>query len=127
MEGLPQLQIEPEATELARARHFVLSVLEPIDVDALFLVAVSELITNAIEEHRKLQIPDPVSISVDPESVTVYVADRGRGFDPSARPDRDNLGVRGRGLLIAEAVAPGLRWEPNEPDGTIFVLPYEAG
>ncbi len=124
MDGLPRLQIEPDVEQIARARDFVRSSLGPEPVDALFLVGVSEVVTNAIDEHNRVGSDAPVIVAVDPDEIAVHVADLGQGFHPRHRHRREVLGQRGRGLIIAKTGAPGLRWRPNSPNGTIFTLPY---
>ena len=110
---------------VAVARSFVAGALGHERADPLFLVAVSEVITNAVEEHGRIGSDEAITIAVDAGSATVKIADRGRGFEPgSQRPTSPgSLEDRGRGLVIARAVAAGLTWEPNHPTGTIFVLP----
>lgn len=127
MDGLPRLHIEPDVAQIARARDFVNSGLGPEPVDPLFLVGVSEVVTNAINEHNRLGTSAQVIVAVDPDELAVHVLDQGRGYRPEPRQPAEALEGGGRGLVIAAAVAPGLRWRPNTPTGTIFTLPYPAG
>jgi hypothetical protein len=121
---LLELDIEPDLTEISRAREFVARSLAPGPVDGLFMVAVSELVTNAVEEHRRIGATSPITIAVDPGASTVRITDRGRGFAPADSRPSEPLAARGRGLHIARTLAPGLTWEPGPAGGTIVTLRY---
>ncbi len=121
-----QLQIAPEFANLERVRQFITDeMLDDADTDdTLYLVAANELVTNAIETHRRAGIDEPITVSIDHDRRVLVVADLGEGYEPDDRGDPDRLAEFGRGLSIAEALSPGLWWEPNRPTGTIFNLPY---
>lgn len=120
-----KLHLPPDTTRIGEARRFVARTLEPLEVDELFLVAVTEVITNAIEEHRRIGCEAPVTIDIDVDAGTVRIADVGRGYASAAVPTpHDLLADRGRGLMIAQAITPTMTWEPNQPTGTVFTLPH---
>lgn len=77
-----------------------------------FLTAVTEVLTNAVDEHRRLDCDEPIRVEIDAHRLggpQVSIIDRGEGVDlaaelASVRPDDD----RGRGLVIATTFVPDL-------------------
>lgn len=120
-----ELRISPDFALLETVRRFVASEMsdEP-DGDELYLVAVNEVVTNAIESHRRTGTEEPIGILADSGSRTVVVTDCGDGYAPMDDPEIGHLGPSGRGLVIAATMFPDLSWRPNHPRGTIFTLPF---
>lgn len=125
LDHLPHLCIAPDLAQLAAARRFIAPEVATGDseFDVLYLIAATELITNAIEAHQRADTDEPVMIAIDRGERALLVADQGQGYRPEDRPTTDHLAAGGRGLRIAESISPGLSWRPNDPQGTVFVLP----
>jgi anti-sigma regulatory factor (Ser/Thr protein kinase) len=98
------------------------------EVDELTLrnarLLVSELVTNVVRHVRHAGGEDQIRMTVEcgDERLRVEVADRGRGFIPSPRADRQDPGS-GWGLHILAQLA--LRWGV-ESDGETCVW-FEVG
>lgn len=129
----------PTTSALAAARdelRHLLAPLLPNDVLQLYLVAITEAMTNAVEAHTRAAVNEPVTVAVDLAGERVTVHDRATGIptptadaprhsptafrerDPAVRPPS-----RGRGLLIMRAICPGVTIESGS-DGTVVSLPY---
>ena len=93
------------------------------DADTMYLIAVTEVFTNAVESHRRAEVDEPIEIVVDIDGGHVTISDRGDGYDPADRSRRRHAADGGRGLDIAESAVPTLAWRSNNP-GTSFILPY---
>ena len=119
-------EMPPEALEVAAARASVRDHLlaAGVDVDTMYLVAFTEVVMNAADEHRRRGVDRPVVITVEADDHVVEVADRGFGYDPADRAARGDVDDGGFGLDLAEAGAPGLRWATNDHGGTTFTLPH---
>lgn len=77
---------------------------------------VSELMTNAIEAHRREQLDAPVRLTLlaGPRAVLIVVRDAAAGRPEPGNPG--DISEHGRGLLIVEALA--ARWDCKRcPDG----------
>ena len=125
-------EVIPEMSALAPLRRNLTAHLPPSmpreDLD-LYLVAVTEAVTNAIEAHRRDGVADVVMVHLDLDRGVVSVDDRAGGIDrdridsvveplevsPSAQ--------RGRGMLIMRGICPDMRVE-STPAGTRVVLPF---
>lgn len=126
------LHLPPEPMSIAVARSAVRRVTTFVDGDAAsaFLVALTEIISNAIDEHVRLELEDGFTVEMIIGAVDlVVVTDRGGGIDVEAlmrdagtQPVSDESG---RGLSIARAFVPNLAFESG-PDGTIATLPLEG-
>jgi anti-sigma regulatory factor (Ser/Thr protein kinase) len=79
-----------------------------------FLVAVSEVATNALVHGR---VPVRIQVWVSRAEVVCTVTDRGAGFDAGEaglhRPDDRDLAPGGRGLWIARQLCDALVAEPT--------------
>lgn len=120
------LEIGPELAELGLVRRLVASIVcrGERETDALFLVAVTEVVTNAIEAHQRAGLADPIVITVDAEAPIVEVADTGDGLEANDLDGTIEADEPGWGLALARDLVPGLSWGSNVPRGTIVSLPY---
>jgi anti-sigma regulatory factor (Ser/Thr protein kinase) len=93
-------------------------------------LAVTEACSNAIEAHQSAWSEEPVVIrcQLDDRTVTVEIADRGGGFDPtglvSLPAATDPLRLRhesGLGIPLMRTLADELSFVPD-PDGTTVRL-----
>lgn len=101
---------------------------DALDVDdetaTLYLVAVTEIVVNAEQIHRELDLAVPAVAEIDIDRRQVSVTDHGGGFEVAdhgelAAPDE----VTGRGLHLAKAFCPGLSASRTH-DGMRFTLPF---
>lgn len=91
-------------------------------------MAVRESVVNAVvhgncySRYKKVRL----TVSKQPDRLTVTVADEGKGFDPSSLPDplaRENLlSQSGRGILLIKAFMDEFEIRRREPTGTEFKL-----
>ncbi len=105
-QGFTSLELAPESSSVATARHFVAAELSLRNLDRLVDVAVllvSELVTNAVHHAGG---PVRLQLAVDTDTVRVDVGDEVPDL-PLAAP-ADGFAQGGRGLLIVEALAS--RW-----------------
>lgn len=128
------LSLAPDVGVLASLRRTVSAAIEPDLVDdsaQMFLVAITEAVTNAIEIHRDVGIDDPIAITIDRSGRKVTIDDQGGNWVSEAGADGPTVpdaapgpeARRGRGLVIMQAVCPGMRIiETN--NGTRIELPY---
>lgn len=110
---------------LAEIREFVRAVID-VDVDTAmaYLIAVSEIATNAESAGMRIGSSEPAVVIIDADARLVTVADSGGGFDPdeyTRLPGPDT--VTGRGLYLARAFCPTLTWE-RTLGGMICTLPF---
>ena len=130
-EAIARRSLPPEAGELAPLRSWLVDSLAldvPADKIQLFLVAVTETGTNAIEAHRRSGIERSIDVSVDSRAKIVSVRDHGRGLGDRAVDDPElppPSAERGRGLLITQTICPDARFV-DTGSGTLVELPYPS-
>jgi anti-sigma regulatory factor (Ser/Thr protein kinase) len=115
-----------DVRDLRAARSKIRSALStatlPLSAAEGFLVAVSEVATNALVHGR---VPVRIRVWVSGAQVVCTVTDRGAGFDgrdPGLRhPDEDDLAPGGRGLWIARQLCDALLAGPT-PEGFTVTL-----
>lgn len=91
------------------------------DVLTLFLTAVSEIVSNAMDAHRRAGLSRPITVGFSPgRSALVTVRDAGTGFDPANVVTGDGLG-----LTLARGICPEL-WIESHPGNTLVTLPVPA-
>lgn len=116
----------PDFSSLALIREIAAPLLTgDEESDTLYLVAVTEVATNAIEAHKRISNHEPITVNLDLEGKRLTVIDRGGGLDGqqgALLADSDDL--RGRGLFIARRICPALMIAPDE-SGTAVTLPYQ--
>ena len=99
----------------------------PLDDDlGALLAAGREATLNAV----KWSGADVVSIfaEVEPDEVSLFVRDRGRGFDPDAVPaDRKGLAESIRGRMARRGGTATVRTAPGEGTEVALVMPRRAG
>ena len=120
--------LRPDTAKLAPMRRFLtqnLASVLPEDQLQLFLVAVTEAATNAIEAHRRLTLSAPIIVGVDVAGRRVTVDDRAGGFDHTAAESTETgpSAARGRGLQIMRGICPDLV-VADTPDGSRIELPF---
>jgi serine/threonine-protein kinase RsbW len=91
-------------------------------------MAVRESVVNAVvhgncySRYKKVRL----TVSKQPDRLTVTVADEGKGFDPASLPDplaQENLlNQSGRGILLIRAFMDEFEIRRREPSGTEFKL-----
>jgi anti-sigma regulatory factor (Ser/Thr protein kinase) len=122
--------VPPDMAVLTVLRQHLLSaltgVLPPGDLD-LYVVAISEAATNALEAHCRRGLAEPVTVTVDLASARTTVEDRGGRIDPSTVEPAEVApsAVRGRGLLIMRGICPSLEIQQTD-SGVTVVLPFPA-
>jgi serine/threonine-protein kinase RsbW len=129
MKGTIELTIESryEFVELVGAATKSLTELVGFDEDTANWIelAVRESVINAIKHGNKLG-PDKsvdVKYALEPEALTVYVRDRGEGFDPTSLPDPldpDNLlNPSGRGIFYMKTFMDEVDYSSHPQGGTV--------
>ncbi len=110
---------------IAFVRMLVRRLLPPLDEvqEPLLLGALSEVVTNAIEEHVRIgsEAYIEVTLSLGPEP-KITITDHGTGFEPELRPSTTHTGA-GLGLIISKAVVPEMQITSGR-QGTTVVFPY---
>lgn len=96
------------------------------DASSSFLVAFTEIVSNAIDEHERIDSDAAIAIEiVSGPFEHVTITDSGSGLDvaDTSDPEAPEAGVeRGRGLALARALVPEVRFE-SSPSGTTVTLP----
>jgi serine/threonine-protein kinase RsbW len=95
--------------------------------DALFGIdlAVREAVTNAVLHGNRQDesVPFEVGVAGTDAGMTIYVRDRGAGFDPSRVADptegENILKANGRGILFMRTFMDEVTWEHPEGGGTL--------
>jgi len=112
---------------IAIARSVIrrITTFESDDAQSSFLVALTEVIGNAMDEHVRMDIAEPITLSVRCDSTDVVsVSDLGAGYDmtdESSAPD-DPTHQSGRGLALARAFVPAMGVVSSDV-GTTVTLP----
>ncbi len=126
--GMFRLDLPCVELSVSIARSAVRRVVRFDDADAesSFLVALTEVITNAIDEHRRIGTEAPIALEVEFGGVDVVrVIDAGRGLAPelvAESPRMDVERARGRGLALARAFVADLTFDIGA-EGTKATLP----
>lgn len=113
-----------EARHLAR-QHFDF---EDDDVEAVHLVAFSEIVQNAIHAHLHDGIEQPIEVTFTADPPMWSVVDHARGFDIESvldKPPPPTTAASGRGLLIAKAFVPAIQIQSGLT-GTTVRLPLSG-
>ena len=116
------------AVSIARSMVRRITTFVSDDAESSFLVALTEVIGNAVDEHRDAKIIEAVVMVVSYDEVdVVHVIDSGRGFVA----DTDHLSPppvseqSGRGLTLARAFVPDMSFDTSE-SGTTVSLPLSG-
>lgn len=116
------IDVPADVEHLRAVRMVARRALPALDPDeaSLFYGAVSEIVTNAIDAHRRAGVAKPIRIEIRARpGLAVIVRDHGPGFEEATVQPHG----RGHGLVIARAVCPGLQID-SSPDGTSVVIPF---
>ncbi len=117
-----RVRLAPTAPSVAIARSAIRRVVRfrTEDDESRYLTAFTEIVVNAIEAHERMPTDDAVEVNVDLGSapcVSVWnlATDGPHGF-MTAEADHtgDMTGERGRGLLMATALVPGIVFEESD-------------
>lgn len=129
--GVSHRLLAPDTAELAPLRTWIDVLLAPqiaAEERHLFLVAITEAATNAIEAHRRAGVEAAVEVDVDRSSRLVVIEDHGGGIEYEAA-DGPTIpapsAARGRGLLIIQSICPSARFIETET-GARVELPYPS-
>jgi len=133
LDGGFRLELPPALVSLSISRSAVRRVVAFRDSDAesSFLVALTEIVANAIDEHTRLGIDQAVVLEMRFGSDELLrVIDAGEGFSADRGPassgeeaPADDPEERGRGLALARALVPRIAIEANAT-GTVVTLPF---
>ncbi|MGA9277030.1 ATP-binding protein [Ilumatobacter sp.] len=127
-----RLEMPPALVSISISRSTVRRVVTFRDSDAesTFLVALTEIVANAVDEHARLGVDRPIVLEVRFGSdELVRVIDSGEGFSTALRSvppipiDGGEPDQRGRGLLLARALVPAIAFESSRT-GTVVTLPF---
>ena len=92
------------------------------------MIAVTEIVMNAIVHGNKENVYKKVKIYVDHDdkSMKIIVMDEGDGFDISRLPDPTDveniLDLHGRGVFIARALVDEFFYQHHEGSGSEFMM-----
>ncbi|MEP6296059.1 MAG: ATP-binding protein [Ilumatobacter sp.] len=127
----PMASVRPElratAVSIAVGRAVLRRVVTFRDPDAesSFLIAFTEIMTNAVDEHVRLASDRPIVVEIEqtPHDL-VRVNDSGAGMSDESLVTSapDGSVERGRGLALARAFVDDIAFE-SSPSGTIVSLP----
>jgi len=124
--GVRQIQQEVEAQHGVSVEAITVGDCELDDDLAALLAAAREATVNA----AKWSGADVVSMfaEVEPASVSVYVRDRGKGFDPAAVPeDRKGLAESIQARMARRGGSATVRSTPGEGTEVSLTMPRRAG
>ncbi len=127
-----RLELSPSPVSIAIGRSVIRRIVTFRDSDAesSFLVAFTEILANAVDEHRRLGLEETIAVEITQgptESVRVIDAGSGirnaggDGMDAAA----DSVSERGRGLALARAFVEDLELE-SSTEGTAATLPLKG-
>jgi len=119
-----RISLSNDLGTIAFARMVIRNLMPPLDEsqEPLFYGALTEIVTNAIEEHHRIETDADVEITVvTGTEALIKVTDSGTGFDTDAERTSDD--DSGLGLMISRTVVPGLDIDSG-PGGTTVTLPY---
>ena len=130
-----RLWLEPDATAVPIVRAAVgrVCAFDDDESESSFMVALTEITTNAVDEHARLGLQDPVVVELclgnEPQ---VSVRDSGEGLDRDRASDDSHEDLlpppeveTGRGIIVARAFVPELRYETGA-HGTKAILPLRG-
>lgn len=130
--GSFRLSLPPAMVSISISRSAVrrVVVFRDADAESSFLVALTEIVANAIDEHLRIGHDRPIVLEVNFGAVdSIRVIDSGEGLPglsdtPSSQlPIGDGEpGERGRGLVLARAMVPTIEFETSDA-GTVVTLP----
>ena len=126
--GIVRLDLPARPVSIAVGRSTIRRIVTFRDEDAesSFLVAFTEIVSNAIDEHRRIGSDATIRVEIrSGAEESVVVSDAGEGIDERAA-DRSEAPTptteRGRGLALANAFVPDLDLDPSS-SGTTATLP----
>jgi serine/threonine-protein kinase RsbW len=129
MKGTIELTIESryEFLELVGAATKHVTEMVGFDEDSASWIELSvrESVINAIKHGNQLVADTPVDIrfTLDAEKLTVYVRDRGSGFDPTQLPDpldpENLLNPNGRGIFYMRTFMDEVDYSSHPQGGTV--------
>lgn len=132
VDGGFRLNMPPSMVSISISRSAVrrVATFRDADAESAFLVALTEVVANAVEEHVRIGHGRPVVLEVrfGTEDL-VRVIDSGTGFAGSRvasadRPsDEGEPDERGRGVALARALVPAITFDGSSGRGTVVTLP----
>ncbi|WP_041298374.1 ATP-binding protein [Ilumatobacter coccineus] len=128
--GCCRIHIPPTLVSIAISRSAVrrVTVFRDDDAESAFLVALTEIVANAIDEHVRLGMDESIALEIEfGASDVVRVIDSGAGLQARSgstgnAPSADGPLERGRGLELARALVPAIEFDVTER-GTTVTLP----
>ncbi|WP_148288727.1 ATP-binding protein [Ilumatobacter nonamiensis] len=126
--GIFRLNMPPSLVSIAISRSAVRRVVtfRDADTESSFLVALTEIVANAIDEHARGGHGRPIVLEVRfGADDLVRVIDTGDGFSDqiaaSVKPDHvsGDPEERGRGLALARALVPTIEFETSGAGSTV--------
>ncbi len=121
-----RVELPPQLVAIAVGRAIVRRLVEfgSNDLQSSYLVAFTEVVANAIDEHQRRGITDAITVSARyGERPAIEVADCGGGVPPT-RAEPEAFAERGRGLALARAFVERLDLTVDER-GTTATLPLD--
>ena len=133
------LEVQADTMELERVNEFLHAELDrrfcPQRVQNKLDIAVEEFFTNVCwyaYEDAPPDVPRTVLVqrtySADPPSITVDIIDRGKAFDPLAKPDAvtpkkiENVPIGGLGILMAKGSVDEISYERSDGRNILTIV-----
>jgi len=119
------LPVSNVAVSIARSLIRRITTFVSDDAESSYLVALTEVIGNAVDEHGAAGLDAPILVVVDYEDADVVrVIDQGRGMSEQdrARTPAETTAESGRGLALARAFVPDMTFDTSDT-GTTVTLP----
>jgi len=113
------------AVSIARSMVRRITTFASDDAESSFMVALTEVVGNAVDEHRTIGVTAPVIMVVTyegPEVIRIIDAGRGIRSDVETAPPSDASDESGRGLALARAFVPDMDFSVTG-SGTTVTLP----
>ena len=132
-----RLDLPPAPVAIAIGRSVVRRIVtfRNSDAESSFLVAFTEILANAIDEHERSGLSSTISVEITRTPIeAVRVKDSGSGIDtanldqgPTATNEADSTSVseRGRGLALAHAFIDDIDFETSST-GTVVTMPLRG-
>lgn len=115
-----EVMLPPSEIAVSISRSIVRRLVVFDDGESAYLVALTEIVSNAIDEHARSGIDSPISMAVRlAADAGVVVTNCARGADESGDSLPHGETAAGRGLVLARAFVPGLDVESSSNGWTV--------
>lgn len=129
-----RLELPPAALSIAAGRSVIRRIVtfRNSDLESSFLIAFTEILANAVEEHHRLGLDDAIVVEiVQGDREWVCVADSGGGLMIDEHAEvlesvaANGMSERGRGLALAHAFVSEIAFVSSDY-GTAATIPLDG-